>query len=296
MKILLLGCNGQLGQELQRCLPTLGPVTALDWPQIDLAQPAFIAQVRAAQPEIIINAAAYTAVDQAESEPEQTEAINGQAPRLLAEAACELHAALIHYSTDYVFDGCLGRAYVETDAPHPLNVYGRSKLAGEQAVQQVGGAYLILRTSWVYSRRGDSFVNKVLRWARQQRRLRIVSDQVGSPTWARALAETTAALLAQAPKAGAAAWLGERGGLYHLAGAGQASRLEWAQATLRLDPRRTEQVATALEPAQTSEFPTPAQRPLYTPLDCDCFAATFGLRLPPWEAALAQALAEPLEN
>ena len=198
MKIALLGKNGQLGWELQRTLAPLGEVIALDCPEIDLVQTEQACQtIRGLQPEVIVNATAYTAVDRAESEANLAMTINGFAPGKLAQTAVELGAALIHFSTDYVFDGQKGSPYLESDPPNPLSVYGNSKLAGEQAVIDVDGVYLILRTSWVYSLRRDSFVTKVLGWARQNRTLRVVTDQVSNPTWARMLAETTALLLAR---------------------------------------------------------------------------------------------------
>ena len=182
-----------------------------------------------------------------------------------------------------------GRPYLETDIPHPLGVYGQSKLAGEQAILQVDGAYLILRTSWVYSLRRESFVTKVLDWARRQSTLRVVADQVGNPTWARPLAEAIAQLLAMAGQ-DPYHWIRERKGLYHLAGDGYASRLEWAQAILESDPHPQEQTVREILPALTAEFPTPAQRPLFSALDCRRFTEVFGLRLPPWEEALRLAL------
>src|SRR5512143_3436326 len=173
MKILLLGKNGQLGWELARCLAPLGEVVALDYPEIDLGKPETIrGVVRQTAPECIVNATAYTAVDRAESQSDLAYAINAAAPGILAEEACRRGAPLIHFSTDYVFDGAKGRPYVEGDTPNPLNVYGKSKLAGERAVQAAGGVYLIFRTAWVYSLRGDSFIQKVLQWARQNESLR----------------------------------------------------------------------------------------------------------------------------
>src|SRR5512141_3058334 len=251
MKILLLGRNGQLGWELARCLPPLGAVTAVDYPEIDLAAPDSIrALIRQVAPELIVNATAYTAVDQAESKPDLANAINASAPGVLAEEARLLGAALIHYSTDYVFNGSKGSAYCETDSPEPLNVYGKSKLQGEQAVQAVDGDYLILRTAWVYSLRGGSFVRKVLEWARQAEVLRIVEDQVSNPTWARMLAQATSLVLAKGIDV-----VRERRGLYHLAGSGYASRLEWAREILRLDPKSGEQTVKQMLPAPTSDFP-----------------------------------------
>lgn len=286
MKILLLGKNGQLGWELRRCLPLLGEVTALDYPEIDLAAPdAIRGLVREVAPEVLVNAAAYTAVDQAENQWDLAYAINGAAPGVLAEEARRLDALLIHYSTDYVFNGAKGQPYCESDAPDPLNAYGRSKLRGEQAVQDAGGAYIVLRTAWLYSLRGDSFVNKVLQWARQGETLRVVQDQVSNPTWARMLAEATALLLAQGSRP-----IREHAGLYHLAGSGYASRLDWAREILTLDPRAGEQSVKQVMPALTGDFPTPARRPLFSALDCSLFEQTFGISLPPWQAALRLAM------
>ena len=290
MKILLLGNQGQLGWELERTLATAGILIAVDYPDIDLVHPESIRPlIRSTKPEIIINATAYTAVDRAESEAEIAYAINGITPGVLAEAALEYGALLIHFSTDYVFDGKKGSAYIESDIPNPLGVYGASKLAGEQAIQQVGGQYLILRTSWVYSLRRPSFVTKVLEWSRQQPVLRVVNDQVASPTWARMLAEWTAQLLAKSSP-DVREWLKARLGLYHLAGDGSASRYDWAQAILALDPHPSEQVTHQLEPALTAEFPTPAERPLFSALDCNRAYTAFGLRLPDWRAALKLAM------
>ncbi len=290
MRILLLGSNGQLGWELQRALAPLGEEITLDFPELDLAQVDATRQaVRQAKPQVIVNASAYTAVDQAESEQSLAYAINGRAPGVLAEEARTLGAALVHFSTDYVFDGSKGSLYVETDPPHPLNVYGASKLAGEREIVEAGGAYLILRTSWVYSLRRDSFVTKVLQWSRENTSLRVVADQIGSPTWARMLAEVTAQLLAVAGS-NPLEWMDERKGLYHLAGSGAASRLEWAQAILRLDPCQEEQVVDQVSPARTADFPTKAQRPLFSALNCDHFTEVFALRLPHWEDALRMAM------
>jgi len=241
------------------------------------------------RPEVIVNATAYTAVDKAESEPELAEAINGTGPGVLAEEARKLKAVLVHYSTDYVFDGTKGTPYVETDLPYPLNVYGESKLAGERAIQSVDGNYLIFRTAWVYSLRRDSFVSKVLGWGRKNETLRIVDDQISNPTWARMLAETTALILARAGD-NFLPWLADRKGLYHLAGSGFASRLEWAKAILKLDPKAHEQITKDLVPAATAEFPTPATRPLFSALNCNHFSYTFGITMPDWCDALRLAI------
>ena len=291
MKILLLGRYGQLGWELERTLAPLGELIAFDHPNIDLRKPESIRSlIRENRPEVIVNATAYTAVDRAEEEPHIAMAVNGGAVASLAEEAFDLGSGLVHFSTDYIFDGDKGEAYVETDLPAPLNVYGQSKLAGEDAIKNIGGDYLILRTSWVYSLRRDCFVTKVLDWARKHQALRIVDDQVSNPTWCRMLAEMTSQLLSKGSK-DIVAWLHEFGGLYHLAGDGEASRFEWAEAILRCDPRKDEQIATRIQPANTSEFPTLARRPLHSALSCDLFSETFGLRLPPWEQALKLAMA-----
>jgi dTDP-4-dehydrorhamnose reductase len=286
MKILLLGSTGQLGWELQRTLLPLGDVMAVDYPAIDLSKPESLrGLVQQSVPDVIINATAYTAVDKAENERDLAFAINAYSPGVLAEEAKKLGTLLIHYSTDYVFDGTKGALYNEADNPHPLNVYGDSKLAGEQAIQTVDGNFMIFRTAWVYSNRRDSFVAKVLQWSRQNETLKIVDDQVSNPTWARMLAEATSLLLARG-----ANYLSERKGLYHLAGSGHASRLEWAREILRLDPKAQEQVTKETLSAATKDFPTPALRPLYSPLDCSKFKETFEIELPPWNHALALAM------
>ncbi len=288
MKILLLGKNGQLGWELQRTLAPLGLLFAIDIEQLDLQDVAGIRRmVRVLKPGLIVNASAYTDVDRAEAEPEKARAVNAAAPAVLAEEARRLEALLIHYSTDYVFDGTKGSPYREEDAASPLNVYGRSKLDGEEAIREAGGSHLILRTSWVYSLRGGGFVSKVLEWARKQEQLRVVTDQIGCPTWARQLAETTAQLVARG-----SGNLRERSGLYHLAGSGHASRFEWAQAILELDPHREEQVARAVIPASSSDFPSPARRPLFSALNCDRFESTFKMHLPDWQTTLGMAMGQ----
>ena len=290
MRILLLGNTGQLGWELERTLSPLGELTACDYPVLDLADPQSARQVvRDCQPDLIINATAYTAVDRAETETDLANAINATAPGIIAEEARKLGAVFIHYSTDYVFDGRKGKPYVESDLPAPLGAYGRSKLAGEQAVQQVGGAYLVLRTSWVYSTRRDSFVNKVLGWARKQEQLKLVTDQVSGPTWARMLAEITSQLISQG-RQDLIGWFSQYHGLYHLAGSGYCSRYEWGQQILQLDPHPEQQVVRELISARTVEFPTPAERPLFSALNCDLFNKTFHLQLPDWKFALKLAM------
>lgn len=293
MRILLLGNTGQLGWELEQTLAPLGEVFATDYPALDLADiERTRSLMRSVGPlDVIINATAHTLVDKAESEPDKTlaQAINATAPGILAEEAKLLDAALIHYSTDYVFDGAKGIAYVETDSPNPLNVYGRSKLAGEQAIAAVDGAYFAFRTTWVYSTRRASFVTKVLEWARQQTSLKVVVDQISGPTSARMLAEITAQLLAKAGD-DPVAWINDRRGLYHLAGDGYCSRLEWAREIIKLDSHKEEQTVREILPALTSDFPTPATRPLFSALNCTKFIQTFGLQLPAWQDALQLAM------
>ena len=252
-------------------------------------------RIHEVHPQVIVNASAYTAVDRAEGQVDLAMQLNAQAPSVMAKAARDLNAPLIHFSTDYVFDGEKDSAYTENDQTNPLNVYGQSKLSGEQAIIEAGCANVILRTSWVYSLRGDSFVSKVLAWARQQETLRIVSDQVGSPTWARMLAEVTAAVLAQSLPA-PQDYFATRSGVYHLGGSGSVSRLDFARAILRLDSRADEQKVRNLEAASTADFPTPARRPLRTSLDCSRFETTFGLRLPNWEESLRLVMSEQPTN
>ena len=286
MKILLLGKNGQLGWELQQSLASLGSLSALDFEELNLEDfEAVRRTIRELKPQVIVNASAYTAVDRAESEAEKCFSINASIPALLAEEALRLKASLIHYSTDYVFDGQKGSSYIEEDTPRPLNTYGKSKLAGEQAIQALGGSYLIFRTAWVYSLRRDSFVTKVKQWARQNQTLRIVEDQISNPTWARMLAGVCAQILSHGTDS-----LRERSGLYHLAGAGHTSRLEWARLILELDSARHEQLAKEIVPALTSDYPTPAERPLFSALNCERFSDTFQIKIPGWQASLRQAM------
>ena len=288
MKILLFGSMGQLGTELQATLSSLGEIAPYDIHNLNLENTGHVREtIHAVHPDVIVNASAYTAVDRAESEPEKAFQVNGDIPGLLAEQAAGLNAFLIHYSTDYVFDGSKEIPYIETDQPNPLGVYGSSKLAGEEAVKSGKARYLILRTSWVYSRNRSSFVTKVLEWARKQEVMRVVSDQVSNPTRARTLAEVTARLVGMDP-----ASLYDRCGLYHVAGNGYTSRLEWARKIVELDPNRHEQQVREILPAHTSDFPTPAQRPLFTALDCSLFQSTFDIVLPPWEDDLKLAMTE----
>ena len=281
--ILVTGKSGQVGWELQTTLAALGAVTALDVDQMDLAKPDSIRRViRELKPGIIVNAAAYTAVDKAESEPDLAMQVNGVAPGILAEEAKRLGAFLVHYSTDYVFDGELGRAYTEDDAPNPVNAYGRSKLAGERAIESVGGQSLILRSSWVYSARGSNFVLTVLRLAREKPELAMVDDQAGSPTWARWLAQATASVLSRRDR------VARHGGTYHLAAAGHATRYEFAGAIIdaMLDGPGDPRGWAKLRPIATAQYPLPARRPPRPVLGTSKVERVFGIAPPHWREQL----------
>jgi dTDP-4-dehydrorhamnose reductase len=293
MRILVTGRHGQVGYELERSLQGLGEVIALDRSQMDLSDLDAVREtIRAVQPGLIVNSAAYTAVDQAEAESELAMRINGEAPGVMAEEANRLGAAMIHYSTDYVFDGAKQGPYAEDDAPAPINVYGRSKLAGERAVQASGAPHLILRTSWVYGTRGRNFLLTVQRLARERDELRIVSDQCGTPTWCRMIADATAHAVAQlvlrgcgtsAPKDAIRrdVWQ-EQGGIYHLTAQGQTTWHGFAQAIVAAmhGPKRPGVIAIP-----TRDYPTPAARPANSVLSCERWMASF-CRLPEWETAL----------
>ena len=288
-RILLTGKAGQVGWELERALAPLGNLIAPGRGEMDLAAPDSIrAAIRAARPGLIVNAAGYTTVDKAESEPDIAMRINAAAPGIIAEEARRLNAPLVHYSTDYVYDGEQQRPYTEDDPPNPVNAYGKSKLAGERAIQAAGGAHLILRTSWVYSARRSNFVLAVLRLARERPELPIVNDQIGSPSWARALATATLELLRQRERIRA------ESGIYHLAAEGYASRYEFAAAILRImreRPGESEDWAT-LKPVTTAQYGRlPAARPPHPVTAKDKVKRVFGVSLPGWEAQLRAFLA-----
>lgn len=286
-RLLLIAKIGQVGWELQRTLAPLAKVVCVDFPEIDLTSGDSIRRwVRETQPQVIINAAAYTAVDKAETDIDVAMKINGQAPGLLAEEARQLNALLVHYSTDYIFDGAKREPYVETDAANPLGAYGRSKLAGDEAVRAAGCAHLIFRLCWVYGARGQNFMLTMMRLAREREKLRVVSDQVGCPTWSRLIAETTALALKQVVAAPDPAVFN---GTYHLAASGVTSWHGFAEAIVKSMPPEGKRCAS-VEPITTADYPTPAKRPAYSVLSCDKLEKTFGLRLPNWEDSLKQVM------
>jgi dTDP-4-dehydrorhamnose reductase len=285
-RILLTGKTGQVGYELQRSLQGLGEIIAPDRSQMDLANLDQVrAVIRELRPTLIINPAAYTLVDQAEREPELAMRINGEAPALMAQEAKKLGAAMIHYSSDYVFDGSKHTAYVEDDPACPINVYGRTKLAGERAIEAAGIPHLILRTSWVYGNHGSNFLLTVLRLAQERDELRIVADQHGAPTWSRTIADSTAHIVAQLG-AGTGTQCQDRwqqvSGLYHMTAQGSTSWHGFAQAILARAPQVRQPVLT---PIQSDAYPLPASRPKNGMLSCARFIDTFH-DLPAWAAAL----------
>ena len=291
LKILLFGRNGQLGWELHRALAPLGNIHAVDKEDLDLSDASALEHfLLEEKPNLVVNAAVYTDVDGAETNPKLAYALNEAAPGIMARACHKLSAGLIHYSTDYVFDGKATVPYKETDLPNPINTYGQSKLEGEKVVIQSEAAYLILRTSWVYSFRQPSFPLKVLEWARSRDQIRVVTDQVGSPTWARMLAQATSLALAMG-RSDLLGWVQEVSGVYHLAGQGQASRFEFATRILQQRYEETGQHMPSVLPASSDDFPTPAHRPTYSALDCVFFGKRFGFQLPAWELALELAMA-----
>ncbi len=286
MKILLTGCAGQLGRELKRSLACLGEVVACDRRQLDLAQTDSLrAAIRAMAPTVIVNAAAYTAVDKAEAEPRVADAINAVAPGILAEEAQRLGALLIHYSTDYVFDGTKAGPYTEDDTPAPLSAYGRSKLAGEQAIAASGARQLIFRTSWVYGLHGANFMKTMLRLGRERNELRVVGDQVGAPTWTRHLADVTALILARRDLPDLP------NGLYHLAAAGETSWHGYAEAIFAEAQRAgLIEKSPVVHRIASADYPLSAPRPANSRLDCTKFQHDFDLVLPDWRSGLADCL------
>jgi len=299
MRVLVTGAAGQVGADVARALEGRAEVIALDRAALDLARPEAIARaVREARPRLIVNAAAYTAVDRAESEADLARAVNARAPAILADEAKRCGALLVHYSTDYVFDGAKDGPYVETDATAPLNVYGETKLEGERAVAASGCAHLILRTSWVYAPRGRNFLLTMLRLAQARDEIGVVDDQRGAPTSSGELARATLEIFA--PAAAHARPLGEAdlervaasGGLYHATAAGETTWYGFAQAIFEERSAHAGEGSRVprLVPIPTSEYPTPARRPANSVLSSELLARTFGVRLAHWRDGLAQVL------
>jgi len=286
-KILLISCTGQVGAELWRGLQPLGEVIPADQnlttvTRLDLTNPQQIRElIQQVKPNIIVNAAAYTAVDKAEQDQHITMAVNATAPQILADLAKQNDALLVHYSTDYVFDGIKRTPYLETDTPNPLNMYGKSKLAGDQAIQASGCNYLIFRTSWVYGRYGQNFLLTIQRLAKEREELRIVADQIGSPTWSRLIADMTAQVLSQLYSPRFKTDFSEISGIYNLTCGGQTNWCEFAQRISERAPKPPRVI-----PIPTADYPAPAKRPLYSVLSNEKLAQTFGLELPNWDDAL----------
>lgn len=294
-RILVTGAEGQLGFELVRELAPLATVVATGRTELDLAdKDAIVAAMRAHAPDLVINAAAYTGVDQAEREPAKAQAINAIAPGILAEEAQRSGALLIHYSTDYVFDGLQQAAYTEDAPTRPCNVYGHSKLDGERAIEASGACALVLRTSWVYGRRGRNFLLTMKSLARERDELRVVADQHGTPNWSRTLARATARVIA-----GGVAGLRERAGLYHLSCTGTTTWFGFATRIVseaQLELAREGKKLPRVVPITTAQYPTPAHRPANSALDATKFMQTFGCVLPPWEHALAECMSGSDDN
>jgi len=299
-KILLLGKGGQVGWELQRSLSPLGELIALDHDSTNFcgnfANLSGLADtVRAIRPDLIVNAAAHTAVDKAESEPELARTLNALAPQVLAQEAAQLGAWLVHYSTDYVFDGSGDTPRLETDATGPLSVYGATKLEGEQLIAAANPRHLIFRTSWVYAARGGNFAKTMLRLAQERDKLTVINDQIGAPTGADLLADVTAHAIRQLTQAPASAEA--LAGIYHLVASGETSWFAYAKHVLaqaQLIQPALHITATQVDPVPTSAFPTPATRPHNSRLNTTKLQTSFGLTLPPWQAGVNRMLAEIL--
>jgi dTDP-4-dehydrorhamnose reductase len=302
MKILLIGAAGQIGWELQRTLSPLGDIVVTNRSILDLIdEDAIRRTVRNAHPDLIVNAAAYTQVDLAEAEPDLAMKVNCHAPEAIAQEARRAHAGLIHYSTDYVFSGSSRRPYREDDEPDPLNVYGKTKLAGEKAIAAVDAPHLILRTSWVFGARGKNFLSTIVDLAREREELKVVDDQIGKPNWSRAVARATAEILAQLSshnRRSIVEGIAEASGTYHLCGEDHTSRFGFAEEIIAQYGRRASERGLPpprlkqLTPVSSAEFPTPAARPHYSVLSSEKMTRTFGVRLPSWREQLALAFDE----
>lgn len=287
-RILLVGPSGQVGTELQRSFAGLGELIPCNRTLLDLTSEASIrSAVERTEPDVILNAAAYTAVDKAESEPELAYAVNAHAPQILAREAARRNALFIHYSTDYVFDGTKSSPWTENDPTNPLNVYGASKLAGEQGIRKEGGRYLVFRTSWVYGPHGKNFLFTMLRLGRERERLSIVDDQQGAPTTSIAISDATRTIV-EGVLAGRFGASEEWAGIYHITCGGVVSWCGFAQAIFARAGKQLDGRLPQVLPIPTAEYPTPARRPLNSVLSCEKLARTFGVRLPAWEAALGR--------
>jgi dTDP-4-dehydrorhamnose reductase len=290
--LLITGANGQVGWELSRCLTPLGDVVALDRQRCDLSQPELLPSlIHSIRPDIIVNAAAYTAVDKAEKEETLATTVNGTAVGVLAEEARKAGIVFLHYSTDYVFDGVKQTPYTEEDTPHPINAYGRSKLAGDIAIRQAGGAYVILRTSWVYAWRGHNFVRTILRLANERDELRIVADQIGTPTWAHDIAAATAQIIAAVRREQAEGQF--TSGIFNLTASGATSWHGFATAIVDHAKRHALlQRLPQLTPIPSEAYPTPAARPKNSRLAGDLLGRRFGIVLPDWGQSLTSCIEE----
>lgn len=296
MKILLTGRTGQVGWELRRTLAVLGEVRAPGRDEMDLRDSDRVREVfREVDPDVVVNAAAYTDVDGAESEPEVARSVNATAPGVLAKEAARTGATIVHFSTDYVFDGAKGSPYTEEDDPAPLNIYGKTKLEGEEAVRGSGARYLILRTAWVFGLRRPGFLCTMIDLFRSREEVRVVEDQVGSPTWCRTVAESTAQILHDLSHGKRRPALDLLGGTYHLAAAGEATRFSFAEsvrAHLTAASGGQTLAVKRVVPASTEEFPRPARRPAYSALSSRRGEEVFGIRNPAWKQQLALCLEE----
>jgi dTDP-4-dehydrorhamnose reductase len=304
-KILLVGRNGQVGTELATHLPCLGDLVALDRQQLDLLNPNEVRRIiREVHPSIIVNAAAYTAVDQAEKDTQTAQTINADAPALMAREAKNIGALLVHYSTDYVFDGSKMSPYSEDDSPNPINAYGRTKLAGEQAIRQLGHPFLVLRTAWVYGTRGSNFLLRILRLATERKELRIVNDQMGAPTCSRDIAWGTTQVLRKLMEQGVGSLL-DQSGIYHITAGGETSWYCFAKSILEEASRVTSNfswflratggrplLTSSISPIPTVEYPTPAKRPAYSVLSNLRLKSDFGFQLPDWRSQLSTVFAD----
>jgi dTDP-4-dehydrorhamnose reductase len=293
MKVLLTGKNGQVGFELNRSLLPLGDVIALDRHEADLCKPDSLRKlVREIKPDVIVNAAAFTAVDKAEEEEKHAEVVNADAPGVLAQEAKRINALVVHYSTDYIFDGCKEGVYSEQDKPSPVNAYGRTKLAGEMALRSSGCKYLIFRTSWVFSSRGHNFLLTILKLAREKEKLSIVNDQFGAPTWARLIADVSAHCISSSIKDCKSGCF--TSDLYHLSSVGVTSWHGFAERILDFGKRlpTTDIITAALIAIPSSEYPVPAKRPANSRLDTRKLENKFNLVMPSWDRSLELCIEE----